>query len=110
MKTRFFGVLAGGALGDAMGMPTECWSQEKIRAIYPNGVETLLPSDESDAFGRKLAAGSITDDTINVLMIAEMIKKIMGKYAWKTMLRSWSNGTLIRVFRSSSQVRPHLEH
>ncbi|WP_185478113.1 ADP-ribosylglycohydrolase family protein, partial [Listeria seeligeri] len=29
MKTRVFGVLAGGALGDAMGMPTECWSQEK---------------------------------------------------------------------------------
>lgn len=79
MKTRVFGVLAGGALGDAMGMPTECWSQEKIRAIYPNGVETLLPSDESDAFGRKLAAGSITDDTINVLMIAEMIKKNNGQ-------------------------------
>lgn len=35
MRERIWGVLAGGALGDALGMPTECWSQEKSASIFP---------------------------------------------------------------------------
>ena len=69
MREKILGVLAAGALGDAMGMPTECWSQEKIRQNFPDGVTELIASNENDVFGRKLAAGAITDDTLNVLMI-----------------------------------------
>ena len=67
MREKIWGVLAAGALGDAMGMPTECWSQEKIRQNFPDGVTELIASNENDVFGRKLAAGAITDDTLNVL-------------------------------------------
>ena len=79
MREKIWGVLAAGALGDAMGMPTECWSQEKIRQNFPDGVTELIASNENDVFGRKLAAGAITDDTLNVLMILSMIKKNYGQ-------------------------------
>lgn len=79
MKRRIWGVLAGVALGDAMGMPTECWSQEKINQVFPKGIDRLYPADEQDTFGRKLKAGAITDDTINTLMILNMLKKNQGR-------------------------------
>lgn len=103
MKERVWGVLAGGALGDAMGMPTECWSQEKISRVHPNGVKGLLPSDESDTFGRKLPAGAITDDTINVLMIVEMIKKNKGRISvedYIAELVDWNNNSGVSEFVS----------
>lgn len=70
---RIKGVLIGGAYGDAMGMPTEFWTQEHIQVRFPRGIEELLPSQEDDFFGRTMAAGEITDDTINTMMIAKMI-------------------------------------
>lgn len=103
MKKKIWGVLAGGALGDAMGMPTECWSQEKIRKIYPSGVDQLYPSDENDVFGRKLEAGSITDDTINTVMIAEMIVKNAGKICvedYVSELVEWNNSSSVSAFVS----------
>lgn len=47
----------------------------KIRQNFPDGVTELIASNENDVFGRKLVAGAITDDTLNVLMILSMIKK-----------------------------------
>lgn len=79
LRKRIWGVLAGVALGDAMGMPTECWSQEKIKKVFPNGIHQLYPADENDTFGRSLKAGAITDDTINTLMILKMMKKNQGR-------------------------------
>lgn len=79
MEKRIWGVLAGGALGDSMGMPTECWSQKKIREKYPNGIKELLHSDNTGLFKRNLESGSVTDDTINTLFVLEMIVKNKGK-------------------------------
>lgn len=107
MREKIWGVLAAGALGDAMGMPTECWSQEKIRQNFPDGVTELIASNENDVFGRKLAAGAITDDTLNVLMILSMIKKTTGRFGWRTMLRSCGNGTTIQVFPPLFPVHRH---
>lgn len=101
MREKIWGVLAGGALGDAMGMPTECWSQEKIRQNFPDGVTELIASNENDVFGRKLVAGAITDDTLNVLMILSMIKKIKDRFGWRTISQSCESGTTTRQF-------PHL--
>ena len=75
---RIKGALIGCALGDAMGMPTEMWTRDKIRARYPQGVSTLMPAAEDDFFGRKMAAGSVTDDTINVVMILNSIVECKG--------------------------------
>lgn len=112
MKERIWGVLAGGALGDALGMPTECWSQEKIRQRFPNGVKQLVASNEADIFGRKLVAGAITDDTINVLMILEMIKKNQGRIRvadYIAELREWNEKSPVSAFVSGPSTLKALD-
>ncbi|MBV7392379.1 ADP-ribosylglycohydrolase family protein [Enterococcus sp. ALS3] len=103
MNKKIWGVLAGGALGDAMGMPTECWSLEKINREYPSGVNELMDSNGEDMFGRKLVAGSVTDDTLNVLMILSMIKKNDGRICvddYISELRHWTENSPISAFVS----------
>ncbi|MGH1830637.1 ADP-ribosylglycohydrolase family protein [Enterococcus gilvus] len=112
MREKIWGVLAAGALGDAMGMPTECWSQEKIRQNYPNGVSELIASNENDVFGRKLAAGAITDDTLNVLMILSMIKKNQGQIRvadYITELREWNDNSPVSAFVSGPSTLKALD-
>lgn len=112
MEKRVWGVLAGGALGDAMGMPTECWSQTKIRQHYPVGVKELMASDQGDVFGRELAAGGITDDTINVLMILSMIKKNQGRIRvadYVAELREWNDNSPVSAFVSGPSTLKALE-
>jgi ADP-ribosylglycohydrolase len=91
---RIRGVLIGGAYGDAMGMPTEFWTQKFIRAKFPQGVDTLLPSQAEDFFGRTMKAGEITDDTINTMMIANMIIEnhgIINTESYIKELIKWKN-------------------
>ncbi|MFS0661281.1 ADP-ribosylglycohydrolase family protein [Niallia alba] len=76
---RIKGILIGGAIGDAYGMPTEFWTYSQIKRNFPNGIQTLLPSLENQLIPRTLPAGSITDDTINTIMILESIVKNQGK-------------------------------
>lgn len=76
---RIKGILIGGAIGDAYGMPTEFWTYSQIKRSFPNGIQTLLPSLENQLIPRTLPAGSITDDTINTIMILESIVKNQGK-------------------------------
>lgn len=112
MRERIWGVLAGGALGDALGMPTECWSQEKIRQHFPNGVTELIASNENDVFGRKMAAGAITDDTLNVLMILSMIKKNQGQIRvadYIAELREWNDHSPVSAFVSGPSTLKALE-
>ncbi|MGK0603816.1 ADP-ribosylglycohydrolase family protein [Enterococcus gilvus] len=112
MREKIWGVLAAGALGDAMGMPTECWSQEKIRQNFPNGVTELIASNENDVFGRKLAEGAITDDTLNVLMILSMIKKNQGQIRvadYITELREWNNNSPVSAFVSGPSTLKALD-
>ena len=112
MREKIWGVLAAGALGDAMGMPTECWSQEKIRQNFPNGVTELIASNENDVFGRKLAAGAITDDTLNVLMILSMIKKNQGQIRvadYIAELREWNDNSAVSAFVSGPSTLKALD-
>ncbi|MDF3000936.1 MAG: ADP-ribosylglycohydrolase [Bacillota bacterium] len=91
---RIKGVLIGGAYGDAMGMPTEFWTQEHIRVRFPRGIEELLPSQKDDFFGRTMVASEITDDTINTMMIAKMIIENHGMInteSYINQLIQWKN-------------------
>lgn len=95
---RIRGVLVGGAYGDAMGMPTEFWTQEHIRAEFPQGVDKLFPSQTDDFFGRTMQAGEITDDTINTMMIANMIVDNHGAInteSYINQLVKWKNESKI---------------
>lgn len=87
-----WGALAGCALGDAMGMPTEMLSREDIEKSFPDGVHELSRSTSRDVFGRSLAAGEITDDTINTLLVAKMLIESHGEVdTWRYLdyLNEW---------------------
>ncbi|BES64545.1 ADP-ribosylglycohydrolase family protein [Gottschalkiaceae bacterium SANA] len=71
-------MLIGCALGDAMGMPTEMWTREKINKRYPTGVSKFEATSPDDFFGREMVAGSVTDDTINTVMILNSIVECKG--------------------------------
>ena len=107
LRKRIWGVLAGVALGDAMGMPTECWSQEKIKKVFPNGIHQLYPADENDTFGRSLKAGAITDETIlNTLMILKMLKKNQGRVQVEDYIKELVEWNKHQVFRHMCLVHP----
>ncbi len=89
---RAWGVLAGCAVGDAMGMPTEMMSREDIAELFPDGVRELSASTARDAFGRKLRAGEITDDTVNTVLVARCLIESGGAInarAYIDHLESW---------------------
>ena len=73
-KERIKGVLIGCACGDAMGMPTEMMSREKIKEIFPEGIHDFYPSTGFDFMERKMQAGEITDDTIHTILICHMLR------------------------------------
>ncbi|MGX8711555.1 MAG: ADP-ribosylglycohydrolase family protein [bacterium] len=94
LYSRIRGVLIGGACGDAMGMPTEFWTQEHILSRFPQGIDGFLPSQPDDFFGRSMSAGEITDDTINTVMIADMIAENHGSINTESYLKrliAWKN-------------------
>ncbi len=86
------GCLIGCAYGDAMGMPTEMMTPERIRSIFPDGVHKLEPSTEYDFIGRKFPAGEVTDDTVNTVLVCESIIGNNGVFDTKKyieMLLKW---------------------
>jgi len=61
--------LYGGAIGDALGAEMEFWSLDKIRTLFPKGVDRILPRDGLPA--------AITDDTQMTLFTAEGLIRAM---------------------------------
>jgi ADP-ribosylglycohydrolase len=61
MKDRFLGCLLGLAIGDALGMPVEGWTHERIERTYGRITDYVPRID--DAGNQIVAAGEITDDT-----------------------------------------------
>ena len=56
--SRAYGALAGLALGDALGMPTQALSPQQIRAVYGR-VTGLVDADTSQPYAPGMAAGSV---------------------------------------------------
>lgn len=75
--SRAYGALAGLALGDALGMPTQAMSPQQIQAVYGN-VTGLVDGDKSQPYAPGMAAGSVTDDTEQALLIASLLLKGHG--------------------------------
>jgi len=80
LLNRVKGCLIGCAYGDAMGMPTEMMKPERIRDLFPDGVNKLEPSTEYDFIGRRFSAGEVTDDTINTILLCESIISNSGEF------------------------------
>ena len=75
--SRAYGALAGLALGDALGMPTQSISPEQIRAVYGR-ITGLVDGDASQPYAPGMPAGSVTDDTEQALLIASLIIRGRG--------------------------------
>lgn len=75
--SRAYGALAGLALGDALGMPTQAMSPKQIQAVYGH-VTGLVDGDKSQPYAPGMAAGSVTDDTEQALLIASLLLKGHG--------------------------------
>ena len=75
--SRAYGALAGLALGDALGMPTQAMSPQQIQTVYGQ-VTGLVDGDKTQPYAPGMAAGSVTDDTEQALLIASLLLKGHG--------------------------------
>ena len=78
--SRAYGALAGLALGDALGMPTQAMSPEQIRAVYGR-ITGLVDGDASQPYAPGMPTGSTTDDTYQALALASFLGRDEGSSA-----------------------------
>ena len=81
------GALAGLALGDALGMPTQAMSPEQIRAVYGR-ITGLVDGDASQPYAPGMPAGSVTDDTEQALLVASLLIRGRGSSSGRVALNA----------------------
>ncbi|UZJ61595.1 ADP-ribosylglycohydrolase family protein [Pseudomonas sp. KU26590] len=69
---RGLGAFYGLALGDALGMPTQSLSREQIRQRFVR-ITTLQAAGADQPIAPNMPAGSITDDTEQAVLVAELL-------------------------------------
>jgi ADP-ribosylglycohydrolase len=75
---RALGAFYGLALGDALGMPTQSLSRAQIKTRF-GAITTLLAADADQPIAPNMPAGSITDDTEQAVLVAEMLIDNAGR-------------------------------
>lgn len=85
--SRAHGALAGLALGDALGMPTQAMSPEQIRAVYGR-ITGLVDADASQPYAPGMPAGSVTDDTGQALLVASLLVRGRGSSSGRVALNA----------------------
>jgi ADP-ribosylglycohydrolase len=72
-RSRALGALYGLATGDALGMPTQSLPRTEIVARYGPLVDTFWPGPAGHPLAAGLPAGTVTDDTEQALLLAELV-------------------------------------
>jgi ADP-ribosylglycohydrolase len=92
MIDRAYGALIGGAIGDAMGMPASFFTREKIKRVYGYITDFLEPAAEAQPYHGNLKAGEITDDTMESIIISNILIKNagFGQDAFIAAMREWA--------------------
>ncbi|YBV94403.1 ADP-ribosylglycohydrolase family protein (plasmid) [Phyllobacteriaceae bacterium JZ32] len=88
---RALGALIGGALGDAMGMPTQLLSPAEIKADY-GFVDRFIDPAPEHPVSKGLKAGAVTDDTEQTLLMASVLLQSgdsFDHHAWVNALVAW---------------------
>ena len=85
--SRAYGALAGLALGDALGMPTQAMSPAQIRAVYGR-ITGLVDGDASQPYAPGMPAGSVTDDTEQALLVASLLVRGRGSSSGRIALNA----------------------
>lgn len=96
--SRALGALIGGALGDAMGMPTQLLSPAEIKAEY-GFVDRFVDPVPEHRVSKGLVAGTITDDTEQTLLLASVLLKSgqsFDHHAWVNALIAWEENIKAR--------------
>lgn len=89
---RVAGSLCGLALGDAMGMPVEMFTREKILAAY-GVIDGLMDGAPDNPISRGMKAGEVTDDTIMSMLTCQMLIERGGTVDARyliDLIRAWS--------------------
>lgn len=103
-RDKIRGMIIGGAIGDAYGMPVETWTPQKIVQHYPEGLDCYkYPTFHKWFDPEKTPAGSTTDDTqLTLATIEGMLackpkekdfSKFMDEFA-KTHVKAYNASTL----------------
>ncbi len=97
-RDRALGALYGLALGDALGMPMQLMSRAAVQAAY-GSVTGFLDATPDHPLAAGMAAGSVTDDTEQALLLARLLidgegHVDAGMYA--AALVEWENGMRAR--------------
>jgi ADP-ribosylglycohydrolase len=76
---RATGALYGLAVGDALGMPTESWPRSVVVELYGELVDGFHPGRRDQAVAPGLAAGTVTDDTEQAVLLGELLVESGGR-------------------------------
>ena len=71
-RDRALAAFYGLALGDALGMPTQSLSREQIKQRFGR-ITSLTAADADQPIAPNMAAGSVTDDTEQAVLVAELL-------------------------------------
>ena len=106
--SRAYGALAGLALGDALGMPTQAMSPEQIRAVYGR-ITGLVDGDASQPYAPGMPAGSVTDDTEQALLIASLLIRGRGSSSGRVALNAVEFAQALLAWEDSMIERGSLD-
>ncbi|MET0136126.1 MAG: ADP-ribosylglycohydrolase family protein, partial [Kibdelosporangium sp.] len=98
VRSRALGAFYGLALGDALGMPTQHMSRADIAVRYGR-IDTLLDAVEDQPVAPGMRAGSVTDDTEQAVLVANLLISGQGRIdprAFADALRAWEAGMIAR--------------
>ncbi|MER8590021.1 ADP-ribosylglycohydrolase family protein [Mesorhizobium sp. M1182] len=95
---RAMGALVGGALGDALGMPTQLLSPARIAELYGH-VEDFIAPFPDHPVSKGLPAGTITDDTEQALLLGRILVESGNRFdhaRWVSALLDWERDVKAR--------------
>ncbi|CAN7523511.1 ADP-ribosylglycohydrolase family protein [Mesorhizobium sp. LjNodule214] len=95
---RAMGALIGGALGDALGMPTQLLSPARIAELYGH-VEDFIAPFADHPVSKGLEAGTITDDTEQALLLGRILVESGDRFdhaRWVNALLDWERDVKAR--------------
>ena len=92
MFDRAYGALIGGAIGDAMGMPASFLTRSQITANYGYIRDFLTPEKEVQSFHGDLKAGQITDDTMESVIVGQVLIQCGGfsEEVFNAAMKQWA--------------------
>ncbi len=92
MFDRAYGALIGGAIGDAMGMPASFLTRRQITDTYGYIRDFLTPEKEVQSFHGDLAAGEVTDDTMESVIVGQVLIQCgrFSEEAFNAAMKQWA--------------------